>query len=300
MRGTALALFLRALLLLLPAMQAAAQSVVRFDERLAADRPEAWALDYFAAASQFTATGGTPALAPGDWMFAVDLAQVPRLDQRQQVIGFDGVKREDLNRLPVFGRARAWVGLPAGWVAEIGYTPPLRLRDTQPRHFLALALGHRLVARGRFSLSARVFGQHGAVEGDITCPGRLAGVDDPARNPYGCQAPSQDLASLNDYGASLIPSWSGDGWQAYVDASALRTETQVQVDALTFDVRDRSRLVAHDVLATFAAGVRHDLGAHLDWGAELLFVPLRVRRGAGAPSERDDFLGLRLQVRYRP
>lgn len=287
-------------LLLLPAMRAPAQSLFRDNQILDADRPEAWAMDYFAASSLFTATGATPTLAAGEWSAAVDLAQVPRLDERQQTIGFDGAKREELNRSPVFGRARAWIGLPAGWVAEVGYTPPLRVRSTQPRHFLALALSHRLVERGRYTLSARVFGQHGAVEGDITCPARLAGIGDGVRNPYGCRAASQDVASLNDYGIGLTSSWRIDGWQAYVEASALRTETQVQVDALTFDVHDRSRLVAHDVLAAMAAGVRHDLGAHFDWGAELLFVPLRVRRGAGAPSERDDFLGLRLQLRYRP
>lgn len=289
-----------ALVLLLPAAQAAAQAVVRNDENLDSDRPEAWAMNYFAASSLFTGTGATPALAPGDWHLAVDLAQVPRLDERQQTIGFDGLKREDLNRSPVFGRARAWIGLPAGWVGEVGYTPPLRLHDTQPRHFVALALSRRLVERGHYALSARLFGQHGAVEGDITCPARLAGVDDPARNPYGCQAPSRDVASLNDYGVGLTSSWSARGWQAYLETTLLRTETQVQLDALSFDARDRSRLVAHDALATVAAGVRRDLGAHFDWGAEVLFVPLRVRRGADAPSERDDFVGVRLQLRYRP
>lgn len=288
------------LILLLPAAPVPAQSIFRANEILDADRPEAWAMDYFAASSLFTATGATPALAPGEWSLAIDLAQVPRLDGRQQVVGFNGVKREDLNRSPVFGRARAWIGLPAGWVGEIGYTPPLRLHDTQARHFVALALGHRLLERGRLGLSARILGQHGAVEGDITCPARLAGVDDIRLDPYGCRAPSEDVASLNYYGADLTAAWTTGAWQAYANAGVLRTETQVQVDALTFDQRDRSRLVAHDVLPFVAAGLRHGLGAHFDWGAEVLFVPLRVRRTATGPSERDDFLGLRLQLRYRP
>ncbi|MGN6513136.1 MAG: hypothetical protein ACTHKZ_06105 [Lysobacteraceae bacterium] len=284
----------------LVAVPAAAQSVVRNDELLDGDRPEAWAMHYVAASSLFTATGATPVLAPGEWRAAVDLAQVPRLDERQQVVGFNGLKREDLNRSPVFGRARAWIGLPGGWVGELGYTPPLRVRGTQARHFLALAVARRIVERGSFALSARLFGQHGAIAGDITCPARLAGIDDPARNPYGCQAPSRDVAEINDYGIGLASSWTRGRWQAYVETAVLRTETQVQVDARVFDARDRSRLVAHDVLGSVAAGVRRELGAHFDWGAELLFVPLRVRRGAGAPSERDDFSGVRLQLRYRP
>ena len=286
-------------LLVVPSL-AWGQSLFRSNEILEADRPEAWAMAYAASGTLLTSTGDAPSLEPGRWMLALDVAQLPRLSDAQQRIGFNGVKQEDLNRSPVFGRARAWVGLPGGWIGEIGYTPPLRIEDTQPRHFIALGIGRRLVARDAFHLSWRVFGQHGDVEGDITCPARLAGIDDPARNPYGCQAPSRDVASLNDYGIGLTSSWSAHGWQGYLETTVLRTETQVQVDALTFDARDRSRLVAHDVLATAAAGVRRDLGAHFDWGAEVLFVPLRVRRAADAPSERDDFVGLRLQLRYRP
>lgn len=286
------------LLLLAPA-QAVAQTDFRNNEILEADRPEAWAMNYFVASSLLTSTGQAPSLATGQWMVALDVAQVPRLSDDQQRIGFNGVKQEDLNRSPVFGRARGWVGLPAGWVAEIGYTPPLRIEDTQPRHFLALGVGRRLVEGDAFSLSWRVFGQHGDVEGDITCPASVSGIEDGTINPYGCHAPSQDVASLNYYGTDLTWAWSLRPWQWYVDTAVVRTETQVQVDAYTFDVHDRSRLVAHDVLPSVAAGVQREVGPHWAWGAELLFVPLTVRRSAGAPSERDDFLDLRFQVRYR-
>jgi hypothetical protein len=286
-------------LLLLASAQAAAQNLIRNNEILESDRPEAWAMNYFVASSLLTSTGDAPSLEPGQWMVGLDIAQVPRLSHDEQRIGFNGVKYEDLNRSPVFGRVRAWVGLPAGWVGEIGYTPPLRIEDTQPRHFLSLAIGRRLLERGPFSLSWRVFGQHGDVEGDITCPASLAGIDDITINPYGCHAPSQDVASLNYYGTDLTWAWSAHPWQWYVETAVARTETQVQVDAYTFDVHDRSRLVAHDVLPFVAAGVQREVGARWTGGAELLFVPLTVRRNANAPSQRDDFLDLRFQLRYR-
>jgi len=286
-------------LLLLASAQAAAQNLIRNNEILESDRPEAWAMNYFVASSLLTSTGDAPSLEPGQWMVGLDIAQVPRLSHDEQRIGFNGVKYEDLNRSPVFGRVRAWVGLPAGWVGEIGYTPPLRIEDTQPRHFLSLAIGRRLLERGPFSLSWRVFGRHGDVEGDITCPASLAGIDDITINPYGCHAPSQDVASLNYYGTDLTWAWSAHPWQWYVETAVARTETQVQVDAYTFDVHDRSRLVAHDVLPFVAAGVQREVGARWTGGAELLFVPLTVRRNANAPSQRDDFLDLRFQLRYR-
>ena len=290
---------LAVLLLLLAPIHANAQVLVRNNENLESDRPEAWAMNYFVASSLLTSTGRTHAVAPGRWMVALDLAQVPRLSDAEQRIGFNGLKQEDLNRLPVFGRARAWVGLPGGWVGEIGYTPPLRIEDTQARHFVALAIGHQVVSRGNLDVSWRMFGQHGAVEGDITCPAKLAGIDDFTLNPYGCNAPSQDVASLNYYGTDLTWSWSMQPWQLYVDTGVIRTETQVQVDNYTFDVHDRSRLVAHDVLPFVTAGLQRDIGARWTVGAEVLFVPLSVRRSEGASSERDDFLGLRTQVRYR-
>jgi hypothetical protein len=295
MRANALIVWL----LLSAPLQAAAQTVIRNNEILDSDRPEAWSMNYFVASSLLTSTGEAPSLESGQWMVGLDIAQVPRLSDDEQRVGFNGVKQEDLNRSPVFGRVRAWVGLPAGWVGEIGYTPPLRIEDTQPRHFLALAIGRRLLARGPFTLSWRVFGQHGDVEGDITCPARLAGIDDFTVNPYGCHAPSQDVASLNDYGTDLTWAWSARPWQWYVETAVVRTETQVQVDAYTYDVHDRSRLVAHDVLPFVAAGVQREIGTRWAWDAEVLFVPLTVRWSAGAPSQRDDFLDLRFQLRYR-
>src|SRR6476619_4634353 len=219
-------------LLLAPPL-ALGQNIVRNDELLDADRPEAWAMAYASSGTLLTSTGDAPLLAAGRWMFALDVAQVPRLSDEEQRIGFNGLKQEDLNRSPVFGRVRAWVGLPGGWIGEIGYTPPLRIEDTQPRHFISLGIGRTLVARDVFSLSWRVFGQHGDVEGDITCPARLAGIQDTQINPYGCQAPSQDVASLNYYGTDLTWAWSVRPWQWYVETAAVRSETQVQVDSYT-------------------------------------------------------------------
>jgi hypothetical protein len=53
------------------------------------------------------------------------------------------------------------------------------------------------------------------------------------------------------------------------------------------------------VLPFVAAGVQREIGTRWAWDAEVLFVPLTVRWSAGAPSQRDDFLDLRFQLRYR-
>ena len=290
-------LMLTCLLLLSGTLRA--QSEFRQDEILDPDRPEAWAMNYFAATSLLTAFGETPAVAPGQWEVALELGQVPRLSDAQQVVGFNGTKREDLNKSPVFGRARLILGLPAGWVAELGYTPPLTIDGARSRDLVAVAIGHRLFERGRYTLSARAFGQHGGAQGDITCPVGLAGVEDSERNPYGCQAASDDHVTLNYYGIDLVSGLNAGKWHWHADTGVARTELSVQVDAFTFDFRDRSRLVARDVLPFIAIGAGRDIGGRWNAALEVLHVPLTVRRDPAGPLRHDSLTSLRLQLRYR-
>ena len=279
-------------------VQARAQEVVRQDEFLHSDRPEAWAMNRVAAASLLTAFGETPRLGPGQWALAAEAGDVPRLSESERRVGFNGDKVEDLNKSPAFARLRLQVGLPAGWVAEFGYTPPLAINGARPHALFAASIGRRLLERGAFSLSARAFGQHGAIDGDITCPAELAHVADPQQNPYGCDAGSNDRISVNDYGIDLSAGWNAGPWHWHATGGVVRTELQAQVDALTFGFRDRSRLVADGVLRYAAIGVRRDLGAHWSVGTELLHVPLDVRRGPDAPVRSEPFTSWRLQLRY--
>jgi hypothetical protein len=288
------------LLLLLSATGARGQEVVRQDELLGPDRPEAWAMRRSAATTLMTAFGELPALGRGQWQVAVDVGAIPHLSTEERRVGFNGEKIEDLNKSPVFARLRASVGLPAGWVGELGYTPPLTINGAKAHDLFDLAIGHRLVTHGNLSLSLRAFGQHGSVHGDITCPASLAGVTDLDSNPYGCQARSNDEVTLNDYGIDLTGGLNRGSWHWHATAGVVRTELQAQVDALTFDVRDRSRLVANGTLHYGAIGVRRDIGRHWSLGTEVLYVPQHVRRGDLAERTSEPLTSLRIQVRYRP
>jgi hypothetical protein len=285
-------------LCVLIAQPALAQVVVRQDENLGGDRPEAWAMKRVAGASLMTAFGEIPALDAGQWSLALDAGNVPRLSRTEQRVGFNGEKLEDLNKSPVFGRLHLRVGLPAGWVAEFGYTPPLAINGARPRDMVAAAIGRRLLQRGAFSLSARAFGQHGGIAGDITCPQALAGVADFERNPYGCQAASDDRIDVNDYGIDVVGGWDRGPWHWHADGGIVRTELQVQVDALTFDTRDRSRLVANGYIRYVAIGVRRSVGDHWSVGGEVLHVPLDVRRRPGEGTRGAPLTSLRVQLRY--
>lgn len=287
-----------AALLLALAGSTHAQEVFRDEEHLAGDRPEAWAMHRAAGVTLMTAFGPVPALVPGQWQVAGELGHIPDLSESEQRVGFRGTKQEDLDKSPVFGRVRLLVGLPAGWVAELGHTPSLEIDGMRADDLFAVAIGRRLFEGERFSLSLRAFGQHGSLHGDITCPAELAGIEDSTRNPYGCQAPSNDRVTLNHYGVDLTGGWRSGPWLWHAGVGAVRSEPEVQVEALTFDVRDRSRLVARDVLPFAAVGVQHGLGERWSIGAELLHVPLAVRRTMDGDREREGLTSLRLQLRY--
>jgi hypothetical protein len=277
---------------------AGAQPVVHNDENLDPHRPEAWAMNYVGASTLMTAFGATPALAPWSWGAALDLGYIPRLSEAQQRVGFNGIKQEDLNRSPVFGRLRLILGLPGEFVAELGYTPPLSIDGTQPLDLVALSIGHRLFENDSFSLSMQVFGQHGRAQGDITCPARIAGIPDRDQNPFNCMAPSNDHIKLNYWGVEVTSEWTAASWHAHASAGAVRTEFAVQVDAFT-NVHDRSLLVSRGSLPFATIGASKDLDRQWNLGVEVLYVPLRVQREPGAPTQDDSLTSVRLQLLYR-
>jgi hypothetical protein len=277
-----------------------AQTIIRDVERLAPQRPEAWAMNYVSAPTIATGFGAAPELDRGRWRLDADLGHVPRLDARQQRVGFGGEKAEDLNKSPVFARLRGSLGLGAGWVAELGWTPPLRIDGARTRDLVMLALGRRLLDRGAWSWSARAFGQHGSAEGDITCPAGLAGLFDPDRNPFGCVTASRDRIALDHYGLDSTLALARGTWHWHATLGVVRNEPTVQVDARVFTVRDRSYLIARGVLPYLALGTNRGLGDHWQFGFELLHVPLQVRRPESDRVRDDPFTALRLRFGWQP
>ncbi len=284
--------------LLLLSQAAPAQTVVESNQSVAPDTPEAWAMRYFAGTTLMTSFGETADLPLWRWNVALDLGSIPRLSEAQQRVGFGGFKNEDLNKSPVVGRLRLGIGLPYAWVAELGYTPPLEINGSRPRNLLALAIGRRLLESDAFTFSMRALGQVGKVQGDITCPARLAGVTDPLQNPYGCRAPSQDTFTADYYGADATLGWNAGDWKWYASAGIARSRLSVQVDALVFTSHDRSRLTSNDNLPWFTFGVRHDFSPQWSLAAELLYLPLEVRRPPSFSLDKDPLTSVRVQLRY--
>jgi hypothetical protein len=286
--------------LALASAMAHAQATVESRQDLAADTPEAWAMRYLAGTTLMTSFGETAKLAPWRWNAALDLGSIPRLGDAQQRVGFGGSKEEDLNKSPAFGRLRLALGMPGDWVAELGYTPPLEINGSRARDVVALAAGKRVVERDDFTLSVRALAQAGRVQGDITCPARFAGSTDPAQNPVGCRSPSQDTFTANYYGADATLGWAAGPWSWHAGAGIARTRLSVQVDAELATIHDRSHLASSGNLPWFTIGARHEFSPRWSLAAELLYVPLDVRRPPGFARASDPLESLRVQLRYSP
>jgi hypothetical protein len=136
------------------------------------------------------------------------------------------------------------------------------------------------------------------VHGDITCPGRLANAS-AGDNPFGCREPSDDRIVMKLYGVDATGSWRAGGWNLHGTLGYARTDLEVNVNALTFDVRDMSRLTSRDSWPFLAAGVSGDVDRHWNLGVEVLYVPLEVQREVDGPRQRDPLASLRMRLLYR-
>jgi len=304
---TALRRTLRRLVLALVAATAAARGVLAHagedeTERLRFDRPEAWAMQYFASASILTGLGPPSTRDPWSLDLALEMGWLPHLDQEQRRVGFNGTKVEDLNRLPVLVRPRLTVGLPARFSLDLSWVPPVEAEGVKS-NLVAAALERPLVERGRWVLGLRALGQVGEIKGDLTCSEEDASHPPGSpENEFGCQEPSRDVVGLDYAGLAVTGGvdLSASGRSSfYYAAGASYLDLEFQVDAMTYDMHDHTLLLAEGWTYWASAGVSWRAGERTTIAAETFYSPLEVRRGAGAPVEHDDFFNLRLMLGYR-
>ncbi len=292
---------LLALVCLLAGTQFPASSQILLDstEELAWDRPEAWAMKYFAAVSMMSGYGTSEELDKGAISIAFDAGWVPSLSEDERRVGFIGSKVEDLNRTSAFGRARASFGLPSRWTLTLGFVPPLEIGGVTPEIY-NLALGRPLISRSNWSLSARLQVQSGSLEGDLTCPADVIGSADPAVNPDNCLEPSNDEVTMDYTGIEWTYSRTAhDRWRPYIAVSANYLDLEFQVRARYSLFLDRSLLLADGWTPTLAVGARYQTRRRITLAGEVFYAPLDVVRDVARGSENDDLLNARLLIEYR-
>ena len=288
--------------LVLGAPPAAAQPVISPTENVDFDRPEAWAMKYFASVSLLTGFGPPKAREPGSVEVALEAGWIPHLSEEERTVGFNGTKTEDLNRFPAFVRPRVIVGLPGKVSFLAGWVPPLEI-DGLEANLFALGFERPLVEREAWGLGARLYGQIGTIEGDLTCTDSDVRFEPGSEgNPFGCEAPSDDEADLSYAGFELVGSYELTGDRApdlHLGLAANWHDQEFQVDALTFGFRDRTLLLADGWTWSINAGATWPLSDSTRFGVEAFYSPLSVDRPVGGnpqvtTNEQDDLLNARV------
>jgi hypothetical protein len=265
------------------------------------DSPEGWAMKYFAAVAVPSAFGAPSELSPGGFELGLEYVQVPSLDLEQRRVGFGGVKVEDLNKVPYVLRPVARVGL--GWKLALAATwvPPVEWNGAEP-NIVSLAIERPVIEGESWRLGLRLYGQVGTVEGDFTCSRQtVAGGEDPALNPFGCEAVSSDQLDLATVGLEASASWplGADGrWEPFAEVSYNTMDLEFQVDAQYSGFVDRSRRVTDGETLYLVAGLGYRMGERWRLAGELFYAPLDVVRPGSTRSENDELVNARVQLLY--
>ena len=272
------------------------------NEHIGFDRPEAWGLKYFDAA---TLLSGLPMPETGEGHhvgsinIAFETGWLPTLDAGQERIGFHGTAPEDLNKAPVFLRPVVRVGLPWKLTAVVAAPPPVEVFGITPR-LLAFGLERPIVEHRGWTLGWRGFGQVGYVKGAFACPDSvLAFAPGSPGNPEHCLAASNDKATLRYAGGELQAGYHIPNTRFVPHATVGGTflDGVFQVNAID-NVIDHSHLWTHGGMLSVTGGLTYLLTQRVAFTVDMFYSPLEVRRSATSPLTNDGLLNMRALLSY--
>jgi hypothetical protein len=270
-------------------------------EQLESDRPEAWAMKYFTSVALLSSFGSPQPVDPWALSLGIEGGWIPRLSEDQRRVGFNGLKTEDLNKTPVFGRLRLALGLPADFSVELGFVPPIELDGAQPTLFSA-AVSRPIVVREAGRAGLRVYGQVGDIEGNFTCEeaGQTFNLGGP---DFTCSEPSKDRTSQRYVGVELSGALHTGRWEPHLAMAANYMDLEFEVNSRYGSgdepIVDEATLVADGWTFSLSAGLSYRATERLDLVGELFYSPLDVVRSPSASSETDGLFNVRALARWR-
>lgn len=286
---------LAVLVLLLVTTPSFGQQVVELTETLDFDRPESWAMKYFASLGIFTGMGVPEALEPGGVSVGFEGGIVPYLTEAQQTVGFEGTKFEDMNRTRLFGRVRGRIGIGGQAALELGYVPPIEVKGVTP-HLFAVGVGRPFDVSDSWQLGLRGYAQFGTIDGDITCSAREIETGD---NAFGCEAPSEDELSQRIYGAEVTAGYSRGKWRPHAGVAFNYLDLEFQVNARYRGFVDHTLQLTDGGSVSFTGGLTYVANEKWRFSGELFYTPLSVVRPPSTSSENDGLFNARFLVAYR-
>ena len=273
------------------------------DEHISFDRPDAWGLKYFIAASLLSGleppeNGETAHV----WSVNVgfETSWLPALNAGQEMIGFNGKAPEDLNKAPVFMRPVVRLQLPWKLTAIVAAPPPLDVFGIEPR-LLAFGVERPAFEHGAWSFGWRGYGQVGYVRGAFTCPASvLAFAPGSAGNPESCLTTSNDVATLRYAGGEIRAAYRiprAPKLVPHATVGGTFVDGVFQVNAIDH-VIDHSHLWTHGGMFSTTGGLSYLLTQRAAITVDMFYSPLEVRRSPTSPMTNDGLLNVRALLSY--
>ncbi len=278
-----------------------AQPFIGTHEVVDFDTPEGWAMAYMTAASLNLGQSPPQRTSLGRVSFAAELGSIPKLNAEQQIVGFSGFKDEDLNKSPVFGRARASLGLFWDVTAELSWTPDIELEGAKPDGLWGFALSRPIIGGDNWGLGVRLYALQGDVNADVSCSAEIASLPEGSPgNPFGCRAPSDDRLEMDHYGGELTLSFFElpFGLQPWVSVASTRMDPFTEVRALALGSIDISSVDTKGTTETYSAGLSYRVNDSWRINLATSYTPLDAERTPDNPGGQDNFWNLRLGLTW--
>ena len=267
-----------------------------FSQNVDFERPEGWAMA-FTTASSLNLGQSTPRnIVPGELIFSAELSSIPSLSKEQQKVGFNGLKDEDLNKSPIFGRVRISYGLPWDTTAEISWTPPFEIDGAKPENLWGLAFSRPLIQQEKIDLGIRIFMTRGDVKADVTCSEEMVAIEPyTPGNLSGCVGISRDVLTVDHHGleAALTFNSIGKKITPWLSFAFTRMEPSVRVDAPLQYGQEIVDIYSQGTTQTLSLGLSYDFNESHVFNLATSYTPLDANRPVSY-GDRDSFWNFKL------
>ena len=269
-------------------------------EEVALDSPEGWGMSYMSAASLNLSDSFPTSMAFGEIVLTGELSNIPKLNREQQKIGFGGLKYEELNKSPVFGRGKLKVGFYWDSVLEVSYTPPLELKGAKPKNLWGIALSKQVINNDKLNLGLRYYNLSGKAVADVTCSQKT--VNQPlytAGNPSGCISTSKDKIDLGHQGFEIILASKNPvlNFRPWVSIATTKIDSSVRIDAQLELSREIAYVSTEGTLSTLNFGLNYPLSDNWVLNLGTSYTPLDANRPTPAGGD-DDFWNIKLGLSW--
>lgn len=267
------------------------------------DRPESWAMKYFAAVGAMQANGPPLGLKKGQWALGFELSNIPHLSEEERTVGFNGTKEEDLNKSPILARPLVHYGISNRFSVTASYVPPIQVFNGLETHLAGLSLNHDLVQRENLIWRVRLVGQWSEAKGDFTAPEAVVGSPDLDKNPFEAIAPSRDTyTSWTGTVDSTLYYKVSKRHPSYAFLNAAYTYGDYEFDVYVPQPEGfthTNNLTSKGGFWMFGAGLDLGLTEAVAMRFMVTYAPLDVRRPPDYEKENDSLWNFRLMVNYR-